>query len=271
MDKTSAIPSQYVAVPQYLVEAVEAAGAGISFYAIGCPADSSDCSRDGACVSDGVKPCTDTKPCKDTPQPCKDVPPAPPTKAGSLMVSSIGTDYVTVRISAISKADGYEIIWRRSTTTSLEGSMDVGSSGAHTIYGLEPETSYVFNYRAYNDDGYGPFMSTGKSATTLSERPDDWAWWTRVRSDGDIDISADEWNAFCERINEFRDYCGKRQYSFTEVYRDDYISAAVVNQAVWAIQGMSPPRSPPSQVTSRQSDVTAAFFNGLMYALNSIE
>lgn len=126
-------------------------------------------------------------------------------------------------------------------------------------------------YRAYNDDGYGPFMSTGKSATTLSERPDDWAWWTRVRSDGDIDISADEWNAFCERINEFRDYCGKRQYSFTEVYRDDYISAAVVNQAVWAIQGMSPPRSPPSQVTSRQSDVTAAFFNGLMYALNSIE
>lgn len=296
--------NEYNLLPDFLLNAV--AGTSRSVNAIqprGCVGDitAADCNLDSSCTADcndstcygdasdpdctvdagcgyDVKPCSDTpapcqdvKPCADTPAPCQDVPPDPPTRAGSLTISSVGTDYVAVRISSISKATGYEIVWRRSSVSSIEDSMDVGSSGKYTIDGLEPETDYVFNYRAYNDDGYGPFMSSGKPATTLSERPDDWSWWTRIQRDGDIDISADEWNAFCERINEFREYCGERQYSFTEVSSDDYISAAVVNQAVWAIQGMSPPRSPPSQVTSGQSDVTAAFFNGLMYALNSIE
>lgn len=199
------------------------------------------------------------------------VQPQPPTAAGTLTIYKVDVNSVTVRISAISKATGYEIVWRHSTATQIEGTMDVGSTGLHTIEGLEPETAYVINYRGYNNDGVGPFMNTGKTFTTLSLRPDDWSWWTRVQSDGNIDISADEWNAFCDRINEFRDYCGLTAYYFTTVRRGDYISANVVNEAVWAIRNMSPPISPPSQVTPGVSYVTAAFFNGLKNALNSID
>lgn len=262
------IPHLYADVPEELVAAVESASGGASFYAMGCPADSSDCSTDSACISDGV--CSDIAPCSDTPRPCSDTPLNPPTATGSLTIAKVGSDYIRVRISRIAKATSYEVVWRKTTTTSIEGSIDTTSTVV-TIDGLEPETEYVINYRGINDDGIGPFMSSGKHATTLPDRPEDWEWWNPIRSGGDINISANEWNAFCERINEFRDYCGNSQYSFTAVKRGDYISAAIVNQAIRAIQGMSPPTAPPGQASSGTTKVSAAFFNGLKNALNSID
>lgn len=195
----------------------------------------------------------------------------PPTRTGSMSIVKAGSDYVTVRISSISKATGYEIVWREASVTDIEGTLDVGSSGRYTIDGLTPETDYVFNYRGYNDDGIGPFMSTGRTATTLPNRPDDWEWWTRIESGGDIDLSADEWNTFCERINEFRAYSGLSEYAFTTVETGDYIYASTVNRAVSAIRAMNPLVTPPRQVSSGSSDITAAFFYGLSNALNSIE
>lgn len=201
-------------------------------------------------------------------QSCSQVIPKPPTTAGSMTIKKVTSDSVTVGLSSISKATSYEIVWRRSTTTILEGSEET-TSRTYTITGLDPDTTYVFNYRGVNDDGVGPFMATGKTVTTLPDRPWDWEWWSSIVSGGEVGLSAIEWNTFCERINEFREYKGLSWYSFTEVSRGDFISASIVNQAVRAIQSMNPPISVPNSVRSG-SPLAASFFIGLKNSLNSI-
>ena len=112
-------------------------------------------------------------------------------------------------------------------------------------------------------------MATGKTVTTLPDRPWDWEWWSNIVSGGEVGLSAIEWNTFCERINEFREYKGLSWYSFMEVSRGDFISASIVNQAVRAIQSMNPPISVPNSVRSG-SPLAASFFVGLKNSLNSI-
>lgn len=228
---------------------------------------SQTCSQ--SCSQDCSQSCSQT--CSQgCSQSCSQTPTvSPPTASGSMSITRVGSDYVTVSLSSIGKATSYEVVWRKATTTTLEGSQET-TSRTCTISGLEPDTAYVFNYRGVNDGGYGPFMSTGKNVTTLPNRPDDWEWWSSIVSGGKVGLSAAEWNAFCDWINEFRSYKGLSHYTgFITAYRGDRISAAIVNPAVRAIQAMNPPISPPSTVRSG-SPLRASFFHQLSNALNSI-
>ena len=89
-----------------------------------------------------------------------------------------------------------------------------------------------------------------------------------MRNGAPINLSANEWNAFCERINEFRVYCGLPEYgAFIRVYSGNEISAKIVNHAAWAIEAMT--STAPDGVIAGDT-ITANFFNGLKNALNSI-
>lgn len=108
-------------------------------------------------------------------------------------------------------------------------------------------------------------------ATALLDRPDDWEWTSTIESGAAIEISALEWNLFCDRINEFRVYQELKEYSFTTVVSGQVISAAVVNQAISAISAISGHGTLPSQAVSGVTKITARFFHQLKDALNAIK
>lgn len=134
------------------------------------------------------------------------------------------------------------------------------------ISGLEPGTEYIMNVSINGGDWLG-----AQAFKTDAGRPEDWAWWSTVAKGEEIKLSAAEWNAFTERINEFRVYAGLSEYSFTTaVSGSTKISASIVNQARTAISAISGHGTLPSAAVSG-NPITAAFFNGLESALNFVE
>ncbi len=146
----------------------------------------------------------------------------------------------------------------------------------YVITGLDPGTPYTVNVGTQSE------WVGGQSFTTPSGRPSDWSWTSSVIQGGAVEtvlqpngvyyayyLTAEEWNSFTTRINEFRSYKGYSNYSFTQAVAGTEMTAAVVNQARTAISTMSPPTALPAAISSGGS-ITAAFINGLKNSLNSI-
>ena len=152
---------------------------------------------------------------------------------------------------------------------------------------LGPNESYKFN--AGEVSGSSTYWHWGSAPTVITGdgggggggggptppdpptpiRPSNWNWWSSIYSGGFIQISASEWNAFCDKINEFRDYDGLSYYRFSYVRSGDDIAANVVNEAVDAIGSIRSAWGVPSRVY-RGDVITADFFMRLQDALNSI-
>lgn len=151
---------------------------------------------------------------------------------------------------------------------------DVESSTDFSItYDGEAGRSYTGNvyYRASIEDSW---KIMGAQTVQIDSRPDDWFWTTVIATGYSVQkygeslapITADEWNAFCERINEFREYKSLSARSFTTVNRGTQMNAAIIRQAVSAISSISGSGALPTiyNVTS------AAFWHQLADALNAI-
>jgi hypothetical protein len=120
-------------------------------------------------------------------------------------------------------------------------------------------------------------MDEGITCETTN-RPEDWEWDTldEMSSEHEITLTALEWNNFCDRINEFREYCGLSDYSFTIVKSGDYIEADHVNKVVAALADMADNSEfsvsdfNSYKVTANDTDITWKEYVGLMNLLNSI-
>lgn len=194
-----------------------------------------------------------------------------------------GIDSVTITVYGISFGQRLRFFLRRSTSTAtdqdfvLEASSDPFET---TLYGLSGNTEYTVNVglvlsgyidlvgtylgpRTFTTGGGGPSPGPGPS----NPRPEDWRWWSAVYSGGLIQISANEWNAFCGRINEFRQYRGLFTYDFIPAYSGTPIYAYMANQvrdAIWDMNYYVPNR------VSSGDPIAASFFLDLQSALNNI-
>lgn len=102
-------------------------------------------------------------------------------------------------------------------------------------------------------------------------RPNSWTWHGGAKVAGqNISLTADEWNSFCIRVNQFRQYKSLGNYGFSTAYSGNTITASIVNQARSAISDMSPPTSVPATATAGVTTITASYFNTLSSSLNSI-
>lgn len=173
---------------------------------------------------------------------------------------------------------------RRSSTDTLERDDVLTASGnpfEHTFYDLTSNTAYAVNvglvlnghidlvetYLGLQTFTTGGGIDPGPGPGPSNPRPADWNWWSAVYSGGLIQISANEWNAFCARINAFRAYRGLAVYDFTPAYTGTPIYAYMANQARDAIWNMN--YYVPDRVSSGDS-IAASFFLGLQRALNDI-
>ncbi len=195
----------------------------------------------------------------------------PELGSGSIRITGKGADYIDVEFAPIEGATWYEVVWRRAVVGAIEGRKEVTGTTKATIDDLLPETEYVVNYRGANANGVGPYCKPGAKDATLKapmDRPANWSWWTTVQAGSEIGITADEWNAFCGRINDFRVHCSLQKYVFATVTSGDVISAAIVNQAVQAMKDMD---SSAVKCTVQPGDaISAATFIGLRNVLNGV-
>ena len=139
---------------------------------------------------------------------------SPPTAYGSLTVTNITYNSITVQLSKISGATSYLIAYRPSSSSSQQ---EVRStSTTYTITGLQPKTLYYLNYRGENSDGVGPYMPSSVTATTLGSVVA-WDWnasngsatatqtktaYTAVTQKGKLsDFSYLVWNDIVEKTN----------------------------------------------------------------------
>ena len=150
---------------------------------------------------------------------------------------------------------GYDLPWTFNITGTTSSSSSIETSG----------TTSVVNNNVYPTSN----CAIQITATAIGARPNNWSWDSTIESGSAIAITAVEWNNFCTRINEFREYVGLSSYSFTTVRSGTTISATIVNQARTAISAISGHGILPSAAVSGGA-ITASFFNTLVSALNSI-
>lgn len=201
--------------------------------------------------------------------------------APSYSVSATDTT-VTFTVVPASGYTYYRLFLRLSSSTAMivDGlGFTATSAFSYTVSGLSPETEYTVNVRygtsSANYEGYtiGAQTVTTK-ASSGGSRPSDWSWATIIATGASVPtygnslapVSASEWNAFCDRINEFRAHKNLSAYPFTTVSRGTSVTSAILKQAVTAISAISGHGTLPTvyNVTS------ASFWQGLAAALNSI-
>ena len=202
-----------------------------------------------------------------------------------------------VDLSAPFNRSNYTLVGITSYTftqrsTSISGSVDSVnaptsgssySSTAHTV-SYNAGTYKLFAYTLAANGYYyptGPYGTDGKSCGvtfTVADgggvkptRPANWSWNSIVRAGSPIGITARDWSAFQDRINEFRDYKGLGQYWFTTVSSNTPMYAYLVNQAITAISQIPGHGSLPSDAESGKTIITASFFNSLASALNNVQ
>jgi len=132
-------------------------------------------------------------------------------------------------------------------------------------YKFNARTYYTYNSVALDS----VYWSNDLYVTTIS-RPSDFSWPTaNVVSGVDFNLPFSDWNAFTQRINEFRQYKGLSNYSFTTVSSGGTFYASVFNEARNAIYDMNSIGLP--SVKYSGDNVNASDLNGLVSCLNAIE
>ena len=109
-------------------------------------------------------------------------------------------------------------------------------------------------------------------------RPQNWSWTSPVGQGIEVSylnnkdvwyLTAEEWNQFTARINQFRLYKCFPSAQFTTAIKGEPMLAAQANEAVNAINDMNPPTPVPNLVSSNDP-VIAQFIIGLTNSLNSL-
>lgn len=185
---------------------------------------------------------------------------------------------ITFHVTAVEGADRYRLFWRPSDTTTAESyTIDTTSSFAYTATGLTPATEYTVNVIYFNTS-VSESEYTAMGAKTIETdynivyRPSDWSWTSNIASEQPISITATEWNNFRSRINEFRDYLGLSQWSFTDVSKGDDITAATCNGAIRALAAIASATGIDTlpNLVSKGDEIYASFFIDLQNFLNAV-
>lgn len=277
-------------IPEFLEKIVENNG-GVSVLS-GCPTDTGDCTADNpSCTSDSAPCVTDSSCYTDVgcTSDCTDKQPENEWYAVKITADGISTmsiAYYDPDGDRIPSSGYDEYSFAKPQTFYVKAGKNLY---IYKITGFDDSYGLPWSFEINGDTGSSSRLNENGKTTTVNnsifpesycqitisatpitlERPDDWSWWSTIKTGSPIAITAKEWNAFCTRIDEFREYDELSPYPFTSVSKGTLISAEIVNEARSAIGSISGHGTLPSKVSSGDA-ITASFFNALKTALNSI-
>ena len=131
-------------------------------------------------------------------------------------------------------------------------------------------TYYIYAIIYFTNNGVYESKTLGTvSARTSAGRPEKYYWTYSKQSGYKFNLTADEWNGLLYNINAVRNYKGLSNYNFTYAYSGNKFTAAMYNQAVYAIQGV-PGYGSYIYTVSKGDRIYASHLNNLISELNAI-
>jgi len=193
----------------------------------------------------------------------------------NLGVSGITSTSAVIQFSASGVySSGTMRLYRQNTSTLLDTKY-VSANSYETFTGLTVGVGYYVLGFTTNSSGIVS-VGNGSVVFTTENRPTNWTLFTMTSGSAmptylgnPSPCTAIRWNAFTNKINEFRTYKSVSLYTFSTAYIGQNATATLINQARTAISGMSPPTSVPPAVSS-SGGVLASTLVGLQSSLNSI-
>lgn len=158
-------------------------------------------------------------------------------------------------------------VLQQKTFTTASGSFSYNKV-ADGRYNIRAQSVFVYGGSYYYcvDDSGTTYTLT--KSITVSSKPASFSWTYAKNSGSDFNLKATEWNSFTSKINEFRDWKGLSDYSFTTAVKGNTFTAAMFNQAVTAINAMY--SNNPLSSVSKGSTVTAYILNNIVSVLNNV-
>ena len=184
----------------------------------------------------------------------------------------------------------YVGVERNDTSPTFTLDQDDEYTHAVIFTGLPGACQYEYWIRLY--DANGELLDEYEMIGWTNElkRPYQWEWDPLIVKGGMVPtteiseteyeakfITAAEWLAFIENIELVADFCGydlnatDLSNSKSGVSSDREMKPLQTNSAVYLIESMEPDEPVPTVVTSGVDWITAAYFNGLRDALNSVK
>lgn len=169
-------------------------------------------------------------------------------------------------------------------TINADSSYSGYDSPNYTFSGLSPSTTYTIEGGAYTNAWYSvdsKVVTTSSTGGGTDPDPDPWEpppdptptrpsnfYWTWAKnSGGAFYVTATEWNALCNKVNEFRAYKKLTHYPLTYVYSGNLFSHAHYNEVRSALSDMTS-NIPAWRYTGDL--IYASDINQLVTAVNSI-
>lgn len=177
------------------------------------------------------------------------------TTQTTITIPTFPADYGPYGASGIN-----QFFWKKNGTV-----VATTTSSTHTYTGLVASTNYFLSVYVTDHDGNAS-VDAGISITTSGTRPSNWAWFNPKIAGDDFNITSGEWAALQNKVNEFREYGGLADYTFTvNCSTGQPFTAAAYNQVIAALAPMVVVAT-----VAPGDDVTAAILNGLRDSINSI-
>jgi hypothetical protein len=202
--------------------------------------------------------------------------PNPPSSPTNLRVTSKNTESINLAWDSVTGATKYAVETYLKGTSTLVNSDYSITGTTKFVSGLFSGTEYTFKLWAVNSGGNSTavFISD-KTSEPVPTRPSNWTWSTLVSGSSTYElggvlradvVSNTEWNDFCKRINEFRQFKNLLDYSFSTVVSKASITNSIYEEARLAISAMT---TVPASVSTGETGVNSKI-NALSIALNSI-
>lgn len=189
----------------------------------------------------------------------------PKLSTPSIASQIVAQTSITINLTSIGGATTY---YARINSGVWQSGANVGP---FIFTGLTFNTTYTIDFYC---SGSGYTNSDIGSASIKTSSISDWTGFDYISSETTMTISgstiyvmsANLWNGFTTRINEFRDYFGLPDYSFTTVYKDTNCSASIINEAINAINALGFSQS----TVSSGTNISASIFLTMKNNLNSL-
>lgn len=170
---------------------------------------------------------------------------------------------ITITINPVAGATTY--------TAKITGISEQNSSSrTFSFTGLQLNTQYYIEIKC-SGSGYEDSDWAGYYATTLPSEP--WEWFTPKISGGDFNLTAEEWKAFCARINEIRVLNGLSLIDFTidnpYLAKGNPFYAWIFKKAANAINEINGQVAAECLNVVPGDDIFAWYFENLKTALNN--
>lgn len=222
-------------------------------------------------------------------------------KTPTLSVTGVTNTSISVSIGVSAGYWNYVKVWYRikNSSDSWNSITITHPSTTDTISGLTYNTEYELKASSFKNktsgdtdynatpiesvDGNGDVQFSSLIYAVATQRPSDWAWTTTITAGTDVPsvvgktiyiMPATEWEAFTDKINEFRIYKGLTSYSFTSVSTNTEFTKTILNQALTAIRAMSAyftgGNTVPADRVAGDNILQASVYQNMRDAMNSI-